>query len=153
VHPPLLGYVRMKIERMREPLDERPDEDYWEERSSAGWRLAAIEWKRETAGEGEPRDYREEVPFGLRVGEDCHKLVEDPAEMKVLTTMMDMIVDDQPMSKVAEALNERGFQTRAGKPWTMPRVFQMLPRLIEVGPRIFSTEEWRRRRGRLLRAV
>ena len=65
----------------------------------------------------------------------------------------DMIVSDQPMSKVAEALNERGLRTRTGKAWTKPAVFQMLPRLIEVGPRIFSTEEWRRRRGRLLRAV
>jgi len=29
----------------------------------------------------------------------------------------------------------------------------MLPRLIEVGPKIFSSEEWEERRERLLRAV
>jgi hypothetical protein len=29
----------------------------------------------------------------------------------------------------------------------------MLPRLIEVGPKIFSSEEWEERRERVLRAV
>jgi hypothetical protein len=29
----------------------------------------------------------------------------------------------------------------------------MLPRLIEVGPRIFSSEEWTARRERLMRVV
>ena len=97
--------------------------------------------------------YTEAVRYGLKIGADCHNLAEDPAEMEVLTTIMDLIVDDQPMSKVAETLSARGFQTRAGKPWTKARVFQMLPRLIEIGPRVFSTDEWRRRRRRLLRAV
>jgi hypothetical protein len=31
-------------------------------------------------------------------------------------------------------------------------VFNMMPRLIEVGPRIFSSEEWEKRRVRLSRA-
>jgi len=30
-------------------------------------------------------------------------------------------------------------------------VFQMLPRLIEVGPRIFASQEWQQRRERLER--
>jgi hypothetical protein len=30
--------------------------------------------------------------------------------------------------------------------WTPVSVFQMLPRLIEVGPKIFSTREWQERR-------
>jgi len=28
-------------------------------------------------------------------------------------------------------------------------VFKMMPRLIEVGPRLFSSEEWKRREQRL----
>jgi hypothetical protein len=31
-----------------------------------------------------------------------------------------------------------------------PKVFDMLPRLIEVGPRVFSTQEWVVRRGKLM---
>jgi hypothetical protein len=29
----------------------------------------------------------------------------------------------------------------------------MLPRLVEAGPQIFSSEDWEKRRGRLSRAV
>jgi hypothetical protein len=32
-------------------------------------------------------------------------------------------------------------------------VFDMLPRLIEVGPRVFTTQEWAARRSRLLQAI
>jgi hypothetical protein len=31
---------------------------------------------------------------------------------------------------------------RNGKPWSRVALFNMTPRLIEVGPRLFSTEEW-----------
>jgi len=44
-----------------------------------------------------------------------------------------------------------GYRTRAGKPWSRVAVFNMMPRLIEVGPRIFSSEEWEQRRLRIAR--
>jgi len=44
------------------------------------------------------------------------------------------------------SLNETGYRTRGGKPWTRVAVFNMMPRLIEVGPRIFNSEEWEQRR-------
>jgi hypothetical protein len=51
---------------------------------------------------------------------------------------------------VAEELNRRGFRTRAGGDWSPVAVFNLLPRLIEVGPRIFSSEEWIVRRPKLV---
>jgi hypothetical protein len=50
-------------------------------------------------------------------------------------------------------LNQRGLQTRLKSTWTPGSVFDMLPRLIEVGPRVFSSEEWVMRRGRLMNVV
>ncbi len=35
---------------------------------------------------------------------------------------------------------------RDGRPWSRVAVFNMIPRLIEVGPRFFSSEEWEQRR-------
>ena len=57
------------------------------------------------------------------------------------------------LPQVAEELNRRGFRTRTGGKWSPVSVFQMLPRLIEIGPRLFSTEEWHQRRERIFRAM
>jgi hypothetical protein len=40
-------------------------------------------------------------------------------------------------------LNEKGFRMRDGRPWNRIAVFNMMPRLIEVGPRLFGSEEWK----------
>jgi recombinase len=141
-----------KMERVREVPTRLLDADYLRERTEAGWKLVAIEWQRTVeGGEGEARGLVEEIPFGLRVAEDCSRLEEDPTEKEILMLMMDLIVDDYPLSKVAEELNRRRFRTRQGSPWSAVAVFNMLPRLIEVGPRIFSSDEWAERRRRLLR--
>jgi hypothetical protein len=52
---------------------------------------------------------------------------------------------------VAAELNRRGHTTREGKPWTPSALFILLPRMIQVGPRVFSSEEWSRRKQRLPR--
>jgi recombinase len=67
----------------------------------------------------------------------------------VLTQMMDLVVQDFPFSSIASDLNEKGFRTRDGKSWNQVSVFKMLPRLIEIGPGLFSTEEWTARREKL----
>jgi len=36
--------------------------------------------------------------------------------------------------------------------WTPPAVFGLLPRLIEVGPHMFSSEEWIARREKIVQA-
>jgi hypothetical protein len=67
--------------------------------------------------------------------------------------MMELIVQDLSVSEVASELNRKGLRTRRGSPWSPVHVFNMLPRLIEVGPKMFSTDEWEQRRERLFRAV
>ena len=139
-----------KTERIRETVKNLPDPVYLAQRSEAGWRLVALEWERAAEGEGpQARGYLEEVPYGMRIAEDCYHLEEDPDELRVLTLMMEEIVQDNPLSKVVSALNAAGFRNRQGQPWDAVAVFNMLPRLIEVGPRMFSSEEWELRRKHL----
>ncbi len=143
-----------KLERVREVLRDSPTTEYLKQRADAGWRLVALEWQREIEGEAEePPELIEDVPYGLRVAADCSHLEEDRSEKQALLLMMDLIVQDRPLSQVANGLNQAGFRTRQGTPWSPVSVFNMLPRLIEVGPRIFSSEEWMARRERLMRVV
>ncbi|HEV3252964.1 MAG TPA: recombinase family protein [Candidatus Acidoferrales bacterium] len=135
-----------KREHVRETVKETPGGEYWKERAEAGWRLVAVEWERETrTGEGEA-GRRFEVPFGLKVAADCEHLEENEAEMQVLLFMMELVVRDVSLSRMADELNQRGYRTRQGMQWTPVEVFNMLPRLVEVGPWIFSDEEWMTRR-------
>jgi hypothetical protein len=137
-----------KVERIREMLSGPLDPERVRQRAAAGWRLAVVEWEREVQGT-EARPATEEIPYGLRVGDDCSHLVENPAETQALIRMLDGIVQDQPFSKVADELNLGGFRTRSGSKWEAVTVFNMLPRLIQVGPRIFSSEEWQERKKHL----
>ncbi len=136
-----------KVERIREVLTKPLEPEYVEQRAEAGWKLVAVEWEHEVeADEKEPRRIIEHVPYGLRVGDDCTHLVENPAETQVLIRMLDCIVEDYPFSKVADELNRNGLRTRNGSKWEPVSVYNMLPRLIQVGPRIFSSEEWQARK-------
>ena len=81
------------------------------------------------------------------------QLEQDIQEKEALLVMLEMIIQDKPLSEIAESLNQRAFRTRHNTKWTPGTVFDMLPRLIEVGPRVFTSEEWVVRRGRLMNAV
>jgi Recombinase len=137
-------------ERIREALTEVPTLAYFQQRIQMGWKPVVVEWERSIDPEsGEPRPFAEEIPYGLRVSDDCKGLVDDPYEREIITAAIDMVVDDRPLSRIAAELNERGFQTRAGHPWTPSDLFSLLPRMIQVGPRLFSTEQWTSRRQKL----
>ena len=143
-----------RIERIREIVTGPVDPADWKQKTEAGWKLVALEWRREIEGEEpEPTTIMEEVPYGLRVAADCQRLEEDPHEREILVQMMELIVQDLSVSEIASHLNRRGLRTRKNLPWSPVNVFNMLPRLIEVGPKIFSAEEWEARRDRLLRSV
>jgi hypothetical protein len=137
----------MGHERMRQEVPETFGPEEIARRAQDGWKLVAVEWERELpeteAGGRSP----EEVPFGLQVSKDAARLEPNPQEQEVLTLMMELTVQDGPYWAIAEELNRRGYRTRRGEKWTPVSVFQMLPRLIEVGPRIFSTREWQERRN------
>jgi len=132
-----------KLERVREVMTKPLEPDYLNLRAEAGWKLVAVEWEREVPEvEKEDRHMGEEVPYGMRVSDDCLHLVENPAETQILIKMLDGIVQDLPFSKIADELNHDGLRTRGGTRWEPVNVYNMLPRLIQIGPRIFSSEEW-----------
>ena len=124
-----------------------------EQRTAAGWQLVSIEWRRELPDSEAHMEgiHAEEIPYGLRISDDCQRLEIDPREKQVLIHMMDAVVQDFPFSMIASSLNENGFRTRAGQFWSQVSVFKMLPRLIEVGPSLFPTEEWKVRRQKFLK--
>ena len=138
-----------KVERVREVLTSPPTAEYWREKAAEGWRPVAVEWERRAEGAEPAGMLKEEVPYGLTVADDCRYLIENPAEVEAMRLMLEQIVLDRPLSEVAEALNQRGFRQRSGSPWTQVTVFNVLPRLIEVAPRIYSSDEWSERRPKL----
>jgi hypothetical protein len=143
-----------KVERIREVVTGSVDLDYVRQKTEAGWKLVALEWRRELPGDDTKEAVlMEEIPYGLRVASDCSRLEEDPDECSVLVQMMELIVQDYSITLVASELNKRGVRTRSGGLWTPVSVFNMLPRLIEVGPSIFSSDDWESRRERLLKMV
>jgi len=135
----------MQTERIRQTISGRLTLEDLDKFQKQGWTATAIEWQREVPG-AEAAPGIEGPPYGLRVGDDCLKLEEDPEEAGVLVTMMELMIQDGPYSSIAQELNRRGYATREGSKWNPVSVFKMLPRLIEAGPKIFSSEEWQRRR-------
>jgi hypothetical protein len=142
-----------KVERVREEIAAQPAPEYWRRMSEAGWRLAAVEWTREVPGPETAPETSEEIPYGLQIADDCVHLEENPAEREALLLMLESIVQDRGLTQVANELNQRGFRTRRGTEWTPAAVFNLLPRMIDVGPRVFSQSDWAARRQRLFRAV
>jgi hypothetical protein len=143
------------FERLRDVVSGPVAEELMRQRRAAGWQLVSLEWRRELPDQEAPRDgvFAEEIPFGLRISADCQRLEIEPNENQALLTMMEMLVQDFPFSTIASDLNEKGFRTRTGARWSPVAIFEMVPRLIEVGPRLFSTEEWEKRREKFARMV
>lgn len=136
-----------KFERVREAMSNPPTPEKVRERAADGWRIVAVEWARPVdAGSEDAGLLKEEIPYGLRVSVDCKHLEESPEEKEAMVLMLEMIVEDRPLSQVAEGLNGQGLRTRSGAAWTQVAVFNMLPRLIHVAPQIFASAEWGNRR-------
>ena len=140
----------MKTERFRESLTSIPSSEYFQVRAQSGWRLMAVEWERMADAEPGPQ---EEVPFGMRVAADCHHLEYDTQEMAVLTLMMELILQEYSFAAIARDLNSHDFRRRDGAGWTEISVFNLVPRLIEVGPRMFSTTDWHERRLKVFKML
>ena len=138
-------------ERIQEPIAGQVRPEYLEERTRAGWRLVGLEWERDKAAGGPagPQGWVEDIPYGLQVSDDCTQLVGNPAEIEIIILALDRIVEDCPLSRVADELNRRGYRTRLGDAWTPGALFNLLPRMIQVGPRVFDSDEWMTRRDRL----
>jgi Recombinase len=140
-----------KLQHMREILSGPLTGGYLESKTNEGWKAVAVIWEREVPDDAPPlADIAQPVPYGLKIAEDCVALEQDMREREALLVMLEMIIQDKPLSETAEELNRRGFRTRLNSRWTPGSIFDMLPRLIEVGPRVFSTQEWAMRRGKLM---
>ena len=136
-----------RFERVREAVQSPLRAEYFSKRAAEGWKLVALEWEREIPGDAHDSRRRfEEVPFGLRVAEDCQHLEANPLEMQILSVMMELIVRDFTISSVAAELNRREFRTREGAQWSALSVFRTLPRMIEIAPHVHSSEDWAERR-------
>jgi hypothetical protein len=133
-----------KTERLRQVVAGGVLETDLKEQAEKGWKLVALEWEREveTSEEALPGV----VPFGLRIAPETQRLVEDPNERETLVQMMELLVQEGSYSRIATELNRRGCRTREGERWTPISIFEMLPRLIEVGPHLFRSTEWERRK-------
>ena len=142
------------FERMRDVIHAPLSTDLIQQRTKAGWQMVSIEWRRELPEGEAPQEaaFSEDIPFGLRISDDCKRLEVHPQEHQALMLMMELLVQDFSYSSIVSDLNEKGFRQRDGRPWSRVAVFNMIPRLIEVGPRFFSSEEWDKRGRRLASA-
>ena len=147
-----------KIDRIREKVTILPTSMYLSKMHDAGWSLVALEWEREIDIPGKPGSYAEdsvpeggteEIPFGLRIAADGRHLEDDPLETQTLKFLAEMIVQDISFNSMADALNVREYRTRTGQPWSPASVFKLIPRLIDVAPRLLSGSEWESRKQQL----
>jgi Recombinase len=133
-----------KTERIRQLVSGSVEGTDLKQYAEKGWKPVAIEWEREVET---PEDQLPgEIPFGLRVAADTQRLEEDPNEREVLAELMELLVNEGSYARIAQEINLRGYRTRDGSLWTPISVFEMLPRLIEVGPYLFRSEKWEKRK-------
>jgi hypothetical protein len=142
------------FERVRDVVSVPFSPDIIKQRTSSGWQMVSIEWRRELPDSETPPEggFDEDIPYGLRISDDCRRLEVDPREHQVLMLMMELLVQDFSYSAIVSDLNEKGFRMRDGRSWSRIAVFNMIPRLIDVGPKFFNSEEWERRRLKFTRA-
>jgi hypothetical protein len=136
------------FERIRDVISGPFSPEVMQQRTAAGWQMVSIEWRRERPEMEAPTEgaHDEEIPYGLRISEDGRRLEVEPDENRALMLMMELLGQDFCYSSIVSDLNEKGFRMRNGRPWNRVAVFNMMPRLIEVGPRLFSSEEWKKLR-------
>ena len=133
-----------RTERMRQPISGSVKPEDVQSMRNQGWTLVAMEWERQVSEEEVAQQAATEVPFGLQVAHGA--LHENAGETETMVDMLELVIDEGPYWRIAEELNRRGHRTRRGSKWGPVAVFEMLPRLIEVAPRIFSSVQWQQRR-------
>jgi hypothetical protein len=69
--------------------------------------------------------------------------------MDVLLFIYERVVSGWRPPELAAELNHHGYHTRRGSPWTASAVFDLLPRLIELSPKLQARPDWPSRRAKL----
>ncbi len=87
------------FERIRDLISGPLSPEIIRQRTAAGWQLVAIEWRRELPESEAPSQsaFSEEIPYGLRISEDCQRLEIDPVENRTLMLMMELLVPRLPV--------------------------------------------------------
>ena len=94
-----------RIERMREVLAGRLTKAELDKRAADGWDAVAVVWQREVAdGRPVPANITEPVPYGLKISEDCVALEQDIQEKEALIVMLEMIIQEKPLTEIAASL-------------------------------------------------
>ncbi len=139
-------------ERRREFITGPLTLDYFMQKAADGWRLTAVEWVREVSESAPIEEMAqvsaepEQIPYGLQMARDGMNLERNPLEMTVLLLILDEIVKEKRITEIAANLNVSGYRTRDGSSWSPSAVFELLPRLIEMGPALLKSPEWIERR-------
>ncbi len=69
--------------------------------------------------------------------------------MELLLFIYERVVSGWRPPELAVELNHHGYRTRHGLSWTAGEVFDLLPRLIELSPKLQARPDWPRRRAKL----
>ena len=81
------------LRHLRDSVQHPVSLDYFQERLSAGWKLKAIEWEKEVEAAPEaapPPDHA--APYGLEIVPDASRLRQNPHEVGILMTILELIV-------------------------------------------------------------
>ena|SRR5687768_15441017 len=120
------------VERIHERVSGTLTEEYLAVKKEEGWRLVGVEWEREIEGGTAAAQWSEEVPYGMRVSDDCLHLQENPVERKALELILNLIAQDRSLPEIVDELNQKGYRTRQDTRWTQVAVFKLLPRLTDA---------------------
>src|SRR6202049_4713015 len=104
------------FERIRDVISGPFSPEIMRQRTVAGWQLVSMEWRRELPESEAPSPgaFAEDIPYGLRISDDCQRLEIDPTENAVLMLMMELLVQDFPYSSIVSDLNEKGLRMWGG---------------------------------------
>ncbi|WP_263374119.1 hypothetical protein [Granulicella aggregans] len=98
------------FERIRDVISGPFSPGIIDQRQAAGWQLLSIEWRRELPESEAPSPgaYSDDIPYGLRISDDCSRLEIDPTENQVLQQMMELLAQDFPYPKNRQRPQRKG---------------------------------------------
>ena len=74
------------FERVRDVISQPFSPEIIRQRTQSGWQMVSIEWRRELPDQEAPTEggaFSEDIPFGLRISDDCMRLEVHPQEQAV----------------------------------------------------------------------
>src|ERR1700680_3536559 len=88
--------VMAHFERIRDVISGPFSPEVMRQRTAAGGQLVSLECRRELPDSESPTigAFAEDIPYGLRISDDCQRLEIDPTENRVLMTMMEFLVHE-----------------------------------------------------------